>query len=153
MMNPGKRLYLLRQLAGLSQRELAKRAGVTNSVISTLEQGKVSPSVTSIEKIIKPLNLSLEHFFSFSEVGTAGVPHQQAGLGNVLPLELLPGDIHIKKLNHQGLLVVTTGVIHLQLLEECLTLTLGQWVSLAEDQLFSVNTDSARATCLLIQEK
>ena len=37
------RLKAVRQMHGLSQRELAKRAGVTNGMISLIEQGRVVP--------------------------------------------------------------------------------------------------------------
>ena len=42
-MDIGARLQLVRKSKGLSQRELAKRVGVTNSTISLIEQNKVSP--------------------------------------------------------------------------------------------------------------
>ncbi|MBP8195099.1 MAG: helix-turn-helix transcriptional regulator, partial [Azonexus sp.] len=41
----GVRLQSIRKLKGLSQRELAKRAGVTNSTISMIEKNSVSPSI------------------------------------------------------------------------------------------------------------
>lgn len=59
----GQRLASVRQLCGLSQRELAKRSGVTNSVISTIEQGKVSPSIASLEKVLSGIPMLLEDFF------------------------------------------------------------------------------------------
>lgn len=62
----GARILQLRTLTGLSQRELAKRAGMTNSVICTIEQGKVSPSVSSLAKLLSGLGLSLSEFFSLS---------------------------------------------------------------------------------------
>lgn len=65
-MNIGERLLLLRQAKGLSQRELAKRAGVTNSAISMIETNRVSPSVSSLEKVLSGLGLSLVGFFSDS---------------------------------------------------------------------------------------
>ena len=60
----GQRLRSLREAFGLSQRELAKRAGVTNSNISMIEQGQVSPSVQSLDKILNAFPLSLAEFFS-----------------------------------------------------------------------------------------
>ncbi|MGS0465820.1 helix-turn-helix domain-containing protein [Cobetia marina] len=48
----GQRLRILRTRHGLSQRELAKRANVTNSTISQVEQDAVSPSVSSLNKIL-----------------------------------------------------------------------------------------------------
>ena len=58
-----KRFQKLRQAYGLSQRELAKRAGVTNSSISMIEQGRVSPSVSSLEKLLRAIPISLKDFF------------------------------------------------------------------------------------------
>lgn len=48
-MDVGERLQSIRKLKGLSQRELAKRAGVTNSTISMIEKNSVSPSISSLK--------------------------------------------------------------------------------------------------------
>ena len=48
----GTHLKAVRQMYGLSQRELAKRAGVTNGLISLIEQNRVSPSVSSLKKVL-----------------------------------------------------------------------------------------------------
>ena len=45
----GTRLRALREMHGLSQRELAKRAGVSNAIISLIEQNRNSPSVGSLK--------------------------------------------------------------------------------------------------------
>ncbi len=58
------RLQQVRKIYGLSQRELAKRAGVTNSSVSMIEQGRVSPSLSSLEKLLKGIPMSLKDFFS-----------------------------------------------------------------------------------------
>lgn len=60
------RLQQLRQMYGLSQRELAKRAGVTNSSVSMIEQGRVSPSITSMEKLLQGIPMTLRDFFNFN---------------------------------------------------------------------------------------
>jgi len=62
----GARLQMLRKKFGLSQRELARRAEVTNSTLSMIEQSKVSPSVGSLEKILHAFPISLQEFFSES---------------------------------------------------------------------------------------
>lgn len=59
------RLKSIRDVAGFSQRELAKRAGVTNSSISMIEQGQVSPSIQSLARILAAFPISLADFFSF----------------------------------------------------------------------------------------
>lgn len=63
----GARLKHVRQLQGLSQRELAKRVGVTNSTISLIEQNRVSPSVGSLKKLLDGLSISLADFFTSNE--------------------------------------------------------------------------------------
>ena len=63
----GARLLQLRQEKQLSQRELAKRAGVTNSTISLIELNNVSPSVSSLKKILDALPVSISAFFAGDE--------------------------------------------------------------------------------------
>lgn len=63
-MDVGARLKAIRKLKGLSQRELAKRAGVTNSTISMIEKNSVSPSVSSLKKVLSGIPMSLVDFFS-----------------------------------------------------------------------------------------
>ncbi len=60
----GTRLRSVRTLFGLSQRELARRAGVTNGLISLIEQNRVSPSVSSLKKVLDGVPMSLAEFFS-----------------------------------------------------------------------------------------
>ena len=60
----GARLRTLRLARGLSQRELAKRAGVSNAIISLIEQNRSSPSVGSLKKVLDGLPLSLAAFFA-----------------------------------------------------------------------------------------
>lgn len=62
----GQRLQAVRKFYGWSQRELAKRAGVPNSAISVIEQGTVSPSVSSLVKVLRGFPMSLVDFFSIS---------------------------------------------------------------------------------------
>ncbi|MFB9886896.1 cupin domain-containing protein [Balneatrix alpica] len=63
-MDVGERLRLIRQMAGLSQRELAKRAGVTNSTVSMIEKNGVSPSVSSLKKVLAGIPMSIGDFFT-----------------------------------------------------------------------------------------
>src|ERR1700744_52993 len=65
--NLGGRLRVLRQPSGLSQRELARRARVSNGAISTIEADKVSPSVSALRQILSALGLSMGEFFAKAE--------------------------------------------------------------------------------------
>jgi transcriptional regulator with XRE-family HTH domain len=60
----GTRLRSIRTAFGLSQRELARRAGVTNGLISLIEQNRVSPSVSSLKKVLDGVPMSLAEFFT-----------------------------------------------------------------------------------------
>jgi transcriptional regulator with XRE-family HTH domain len=62
----GNRLRMVRQIYGLTQRELARRAGVTNGAISLIEQNRVSPSISSLKKILDGIPLSLADFFTLN---------------------------------------------------------------------------------------
>lgn len=64
----GARLRRLREMAGLSQRELAKRAGVSNATISLIEQNRASPSVGSLKKVLDGIPVSLSDFFALEEL-------------------------------------------------------------------------------------
>ncbi len=60
----GARLRSLREQHGLSQRELAKRAGVTNGTISMIEQNRTSPAVGSLKKVLDGFPIGLAEFFA-----------------------------------------------------------------------------------------
>lgn len=86
-MNIGARLQLIRKTKGLSQRELAKRVGVTNSTISLIEQNKVSPSVSSLKKVLDGIPISLADFFTMDlDAGPVDSPFyahgEQPDVGN-----------------------------------------------------------------------
>ena len=83
----GLRLRSLREFYGWSQRELAKRAGVPNSAISVIEQGTVSPSVISLEKVLNGFPISLSDFFAIDIARQKVVQHPRQ-------LNLLAGNPH-----------------------------------------------------------
>lgn len=59
----GERLRELRTVQGLSQEKLALKADVDRTYLAGIETGKRNPSIKSLEKIFKPLNVSFEEFF------------------------------------------------------------------------------------------
>ncbi len=90
----GSRLRQLRMARNLSQRELAKRAGVTNSTISLIESNSANPSVGALKRILDGLPIGLAEFFAFEpektrqafyaaedlvEIGKGPISYRQVG--------------------------------------------------------------------------
>ncbi|MHC4085371.1 MAG: helix-turn-helix domain-containing protein [Planctomycetota bacterium] len=64
---PGQRIANLRKRCRLSIRKLAKIAKVTPGIISSIERGKTSPSIATLQKILSALDSDLTTFFSGNE--------------------------------------------------------------------------------------
>ena len=65
----GPRLRAQRESLGISLRELARRVGVSASLISQIERDKVNPSVSTLYALVRELGLGMGDLFS-----TEGVP-------------------------------------------------------------------------------
>lgn len=93
-MDVGVRLRQVRMASGLSQRALAKRAGVTNATISLIESNQVSPSVGALKRVLEGIPIGMAEFFSVSlitprrfffrrdellEIGKGGLSLRQVG--------------------------------------------------------------------------
>ena len=61
----GARLRHVRKLHGLSQRALAKNAGVTNGTISLIEAGKMNTSVSSLKRVLDGIPIGMSEFFAY----------------------------------------------------------------------------------------
>ena len=61
----GNRIKELRNRLGISQEELGFRSGVHRTYIASLEVGKRNISISTLEKIVKALEVSLSEFFDF----------------------------------------------------------------------------------------
>jgi transcriptional regulator with XRE-family HTH domain len=90
----GSRLRYVRAQHGLSQRQLAKKAGVTNSTISLIESNQTNPSVGALKRILDGIPMSLADFFAIEaappssaffradelvEIGKGPVSYRQVG--------------------------------------------------------------------------
>ena len=60
----GPRIQMLRKRYGLSMRQLAAKAGLTPGIVSCIERGKNSPSISTLSKILAALDSDLQTFFS-----------------------------------------------------------------------------------------
>lgn len=79
----GVRLRELRKMYGLSQRELAKRAGVTNGTISLIEQSRISPSIGSLKKVLGGFPISIADFLTLDMSPRAKVFYQAKELREI----------------------------------------------------------------------
>lgn len=59
-MTPGALLAQARRRAGLTQAELAARAGTSQAAISDYERGRRDPSVTTLRRLLKAAGARLE---------------------------------------------------------------------------------------------
>jgi transcriptional regulator with XRE-family HTH domain len=90
----GGRLRHVRLSRNLSQRQLAKIAGVTNSTISLIESNSSNPSVGALKRILDGIPISLAEFFAFepeiskkafytaqemTEIGKGPISYRQIG--------------------------------------------------------------------------
>lgn len=69
----GQHVRELRQVRGMSVRALASETGFSPSFISQLENGQVSPSIASMEKIAEMLGVTLGDFFAAVANARSGV--------------------------------------------------------------------------------
>jgi len=60
----GARLRQIRRHVDISQRQLARQAGVANATISQIESGKLNPTVSLLKKILAGIPMSLAEFFA-----------------------------------------------------------------------------------------
>jgi len=90
----GLRMREIRTRLGLSQRRLAKQAGVANATISQIEAGKLNPTVSMLKKVLGGIPMTLSEFFSddvepreriffradeLTEIAEGGVSYRQVG--------------------------------------------------------------------------
>jgi transcriptional regulator with XRE-family HTH domain len=83
----GERLREERKRIGISQRELARRLGVSASLISQIESGQSKPSVSTLYAIVTELDVSLDHVFRVHgepASGDSGAALAEPGAGPVV---------------------------------------------------------------------
>ena len=67
----GPRLREQREQLGLSLRELARRIGVSASLISQIERDKVNPSVSTLHSLVRELGLGMGDLFSSDDTASS----------------------------------------------------------------------------------
>lgn len=169
----GSRLAALRRQAGWSQRRVAEMAGLTHSAVSSVEQNKVSPSVSTLHKLLGVYGLSLADFFAEQQplasnsiliepqqrvqLGTRGVSlelvHSQregAMLGMLIE-SYEPGASTGARLTHQGeeIGTVLEGAIDIEYGGETFHISAGQSYAINND-IPHVFTNNGTSPCRII---
>jgi transcriptional regulator with XRE-family HTH domain len=90
----GARLRFIRMQSGMSQRELARRAGVTNATVSLIESNRMNPSVGALKRVLDGVPIGLSEFFALTpsnadqlfwrseelvEIGKGPISYRQVG--------------------------------------------------------------------------
>ncbi|HLT90901.1 MAG TPA: cupin domain-containing protein [Woeseiaceae bacterium] len=98
----GTEIRRLRSRQGLSQRQLALLAGVSNATVSLIEAGRTDPSLGMLKRILDALGVSFAEFFSsrrsgedkffysrdeLTEIGSGPISYRQVG-GNLVDSKL-----------------------------------------------------------------
>ena len=80
----GERLREERRAAGMTVREIARRVGVSPSLISQIERDKVKPSVSTLWGLVTVLGLTMGDLFSDVDAPdpAAAAPRGRAGAGD-----------------------------------------------------------------------
>ena len=110
----GERLRVRRQDAGISLRELARRIGVSASLISQIETGKVQPSVATLYNLVQELGGSFDEML-FGEPPPAAMAAQddsEAPATTALTELMLahPAVPHVQRSSDRKVLQFTSGV-------------------------------------------
>lgn len=77
----GRALRELREDNGLTARDLAARAGVSAAMVSRIESGQVSPSLSTLDALAKSLEVPLVSLFRETATATADITHVRDGNG------------------------------------------------------------------------
>ena len=63
-MDVGARVRYFRHLRGLSQEQLALQAGINPAFLGHLERGLKSPTITTLDKLVRTLGITFEELFA-----------------------------------------------------------------------------------------
>ena len=101
-MKIGKELKRIRVSQGMTLEELSNKCGYSKALISRVETGSVSPSLTSLMKMVSSLGLKLHDLFTSIERGEASVvrkgEEKKFFTEGKSQMEFLATDIAMKKM-------------------------------------------------------
>lgn len=93
-MDIGARIRYFRRLRGFSQEQLSLQTGLNTAFLGHLEQGLKSPTIMTLEKLVRALNITFEELFA--EESSAPNPDREQALKQI---ELLTRDLSSEQLD------------------------------------------------------
>ena len=72
----GKKIRELRKQQDISLRQLSRRTGLSNSLLSQVENSKISPSISTLDKIARALEVSIVQFFEDVKIKEISITRQ-----------------------------------------------------------------------------
>jgi transcriptional regulator with XRE-family HTH domain len=91
----GLRLRRGRTEVGISVRELARKAGVSASLVSQIENGKARPSVATLYALVQHLNLTVDELFEGENAGPKAVVVAESVSGPFDNVEVPPASFAV----------------------------------------------------------
>ena len=88
-----KRVRDMRQLRGISQEQLALKAGINVSFLGQIERGTKKPTIDTIDKLLEALDISYPEFFDFE----SDINHGSAVIDKIV-YELTPRSVDEQQL-------------------------------------------------------
>jgi len=75
----GAQVRLLRERAGLSLRELSRKAGMSAAALSAVEHGRSSPTLATLHKVLGALGTGFQDFFAGTDAPSEEPVFRRAG--------------------------------------------------------------------------
>jgi transcriptional regulator with XRE-family HTH domain len=84
---PSELIRSVRRRHGIDQRALARRAGTSQAQISRIERGEISPSVTTLERLLQAMGERLDLGASRASVGNQSTEELRADFEQLAPAD------------------------------------------------------------------
>ncbi len=95
----GPEIKELREKRGMSQNQLAKKAGISQSGLSAIENVTKNPSMQTIILLSKALDINPDYFFYDNDAHMAGVPFPKDENGELWPFSTYRADSSVYPLS------------------------------------------------------
>ncbi|MBD5402224.1 helix-turn-helix transcriptional regulator [bacterium] len=94
----GKRMREIRELKGMTQKQVADRCGMVDSAIRRYEAGGANPKAETLCRIAKALDVSITDLLNFSEKDKEAVINAEKMLSNIDGQTIVPGNVKETKM-------------------------------------------------------